>query len=135
MFSLRTHYALKLLVFLAVQESDELFTVDVLAEKTGVPRSFLGKIVQSLGKKGYLTTKKGPSGGVTLRQNPSDVSITDVLEDLGELQPQLSTDKACCKIEAFDNCIMEQFISDFITKVIEEKSLSDIAEDLVATSS
>lgn len=135
MFNLKTHHALKLLVYLAAHVDDGRHTIDQLAEETGISRSFLGKIVQLLAKKRYLRTKKGPSGGVALRRPPEEISIVDVLDDLGELDPGPAPDKPCCTIEQIDRCIMEEFIANFVANVIEDKTLKDLSERMVDPSS
>lgn len=135
MFNLRTHHALKLLVYLAAHNDGGRLTIDTLAEETGISRSFLGKIVQLLAKKEYLRTKKGPNGGVDLRRPPEEISIVDVLDDLGELETGSNGDNACCTIEQIDRCIMEEFITNFVANVIEEKTLNDLTDRMVETSS
>lgn len=135
MFNLKTHYSLKLLGFLSVRYDGKLFTIDELADQTGIPRSFLGKIVQSLGKQGYLRTKKGPNGGVTLNKSPAEIPIADLLEDLGELQPIANDNNTCCSMKAIDDCVMDSLISDFVTDVLDDRTLEDLSQELADKSS
>jgi Rrf2 family protein len=134
-FNLRTHYALKLLVYLALQYNDDYHTIDDLAEQTGIPRSFLGKIVQKLASAQFLETRKGPRGGVKLNHPPEAIRIVDVLEELGELHPGLDPEDACHAMETFDNCVMELFVDGFISSVLEDRTLAELSEQLVESPS
>lgn len=87
MFSDRTLYALQLLVVLHSHTEAEPRTVDELAEETTIPGSFLAKIVGLLTRKGYLSTRPGPGGGVTVQMPAEELELDPFFREMGELTP------------------------------------------------
>ncbi|MGX6604292.1 RrF2 family transcriptional regulator [Micromonosporaceae bacterium Da 78-11] len=87
-----TDIGLRILMLGAV--SDDLFTVDRLAESLNVPRHHLAKVVQRLQHLGLLETVRGRSGGVRLTPQAPAASVgalvrhmegeTEVIECDGE---------------------------------------------------
>lgn len=54
--------------------------VEVLADDRKIPRSFLTKILTQCAKRGLVTAKKGPAGGVALAKPASEISLLDIVE-------------------------------------------------------
>ena len=55
-----------------------------IAEKYGLPPPFVGKILHQLKNAGLVSAQQGRGGGYTFSKDPSDVSLRQVLEALGE---------------------------------------------------
>ncbi len=51
-----------------------------VAKEMKIPPSFLAKIISQLSIAGLLTTNRGAAGGVTLKRDPSEISMLDVVE-------------------------------------------------------
>lgn len=51
-----------------------------IASKTNIPRPYLAKIINNLEKKGLISTKRGPGGGVSLAIPSDHISVLDVVE-------------------------------------------------------
>ena len=51
-----------------------------IAKATGIPPAYLAKIVHTLARKGYLTTQRGTSGGVSLARAAEDVTLLEICE-------------------------------------------------------
>jgi len=51
-----------------------------LSATLGIPRHFIGKILQDLTYKGLLTSQKGPSGGFTLALPSKDITFFHIVE-------------------------------------------------------
>lgn len=51
-----------------------------IAEEQSIPPSFLAKIISQLSIAQLITTSRGASGGVTLKKQPNDISLLDVVE-------------------------------------------------------
>lgn len=83
MLSPMTGYALTALAWLAGHK-DGPSQVKEIAEATGVPQAYLGKIIHQLSKRGLVNTKRGVGGGVTLAVEPARCTLLDVAQSLDD---------------------------------------------------
>lgn len=72
--SLFTDYALRVLMFGALKEG-EPFSLSEVSAAYGISRNHLVKVVNYLGKLGYLETKRGRNGGIALGMKPEEIKI------------------------------------------------------------
>lgn len=79
-----TDYALRVLIYLSVKESDEKTTINEITEAYGISRNHLTKVVHHLGRINLIETKRGRGGGFTLAQKPEDISIGYVVRHMEE---------------------------------------------------
>lgn len=77
--SLQTDYALRTLLFLATRTGRT--TVADVAEYFGISAHHIGKVVHQLGKLGYVTNHRGPSGGIALAREPRTITVGRVVLD------------------------------------------------------
>lgn len=82
MLSKKTKYGLKALTFIARSEGDTPVRVSEIAKREQIPQKFLESILLTLRKAGILGSKKGKHGGYYLRQEPSEIKMTDVMRVL-----------------------------------------------------
>jgi Rrf2 family protein len=73
-------YAVRAVLYLALQENDERAATSTIAEEQNIPPSFLAKIVSQLSIAGLLHTSRGARGGVTLAREPKDITLLEVVE-------------------------------------------------------
>jgi Rrf2 family transcriptional regulator, cysteine metabolism repressor len=73
-------YALQATLQLAEVESDHPVPCSKLAAEGKMPERFLLQILRNLVAHGVLESTRGVDGGYTLRQNPADVSLLDIIE-------------------------------------------------------
>ena len=71
-------YALRAVVWLA-QHRGQPQTAPRLAEATGVPCSYLPKVLQPLIRGGLLSAQRGLHGGYALVRDPTGLSVLDVI--------------------------------------------------------
>ena len=124
-------YALRVMSFIASQETGKTFMRNELSETCKVPDSFLGKILQSLSKNNILHSERGKNGGFKLTKKPYEITIYDILkavegdilinECLGENDFCKNID--CCKTYNVLKKVKENFISD-----LKRYTLSDISD-------
>ncbi|MGQ9365092.1 Rrf2 family transcriptional regulator [Azospirillum sp. ST 5-10] len=76
--SSHTDYALRLLMFLAVQR-DGLPTISEIAGVYGISKNHLMKIAHQLGLGGYIETVRGRNGGLRLGRPAEQIRIGDVV--------------------------------------------------------
>jgi Rrf2 family nitric oxide-sensitive transcriptional repressor len=73
-----TDYALRVLMYCAAHP-DRLVTIAELAERHGVSKNHLMKIVNHLARQGLLRTTRGRNGGVALLKQPSEIRVGEVV--------------------------------------------------------
>lgn len=82
MLSKKTKYGLKALTFIARSGDDVPVQVSAIAKNEQIPQKFLESILLTLRKAGILGSKKGKHGGYYLRNEPTEVKMTDVMRVL-----------------------------------------------------
>jgi Rrf2 family protein len=79
MLSQTTEYALRAVVFLAGQHGSPR-TTSQIAAATKVPVGYLAKVMQGLCRAGLVRSQRGLHGGFTLRRDPPEMSLLEVIE-------------------------------------------------------
>jgi Rrf2 family transcriptional regulator, nitric oxide-sensitive transcriptional repressor len=72
-------YALRVLVYLAASEGRQASS-EAVSEAYGISANHLVKVIGTLGKAGFLTIKRGRTGGFVLARDPAEIRIGDVIE-------------------------------------------------------
>ena len=81
MFSKSCKYAIRAVLFLAVNASDEKkMGTKEIAEALNVPAPFLAKILQQLSRHHLLSSSKGSGGGFYLSEGQFKITLRDVIE-------------------------------------------------------
>jgi Rrf2 family transcriptional regulator, nitric oxide-sensitive transcriptional repressor len=128
--TLHTDYALRMLVYLAVNRDGSSRVADV-AESYGISRNHLLKVALRLGRYGYLTNVRGRSGGIALARNPEEINLGEVvrqMEDGFALVECMRGDggvcaiSPACRLKGVVRKALEAFLS-----VFDDYSLADIA--------
>jgi Rrf2 family protein len=78
-------YALRAIVWLA-REPEETHSADNLAERTKVPRRYLHKVLQDLGRAKLVRSQSGPGGGYAIACSPSTITILDVVNAVAPVE-------------------------------------------------
>jgi Rrf2 family nitric oxide-sensitive transcriptional repressor len=78
MLSLTVDYALRAVVHLADQAPAGR-TTDEIAEITRVPKAYLSKVLQALGRAGIVESHRGIGGGMMLTKDPAQLTILDIV--------------------------------------------------------
>ena len=85
MISQTVEYALRAVVHLA-STTPAGRTTDQIAEATRVPRAYLSKVLQSLGRAGLVHSQRGSGGGVTLTKSAADLTVLEVINAVEPIQ-------------------------------------------------
>lgn len=80
LFSRQCEYAIQAVLFLALHPEGERVPTNDLTRRLKIPFHFLGKIMQSLTRKGLLTSEKGPKGGFSLALPAEDITLFHIVE-------------------------------------------------------
>jgi Rrf2 family nitric oxide-sensitive transcriptional repressor len=71
-------YALRVLMYAALRKP-ALATIGEVADDFDISRNHLVKVVHALGRRGFLSTRRGIGGGFTLALPPAKIGLGDVV--------------------------------------------------------
>lgn len=78
-------YALRAVLFLARSEGGRTRSADVIARSLGVPRNYMGKVLNALAHAGVLESVRGPRGGFRLDRDARQLPLESVVEPFQRL--------------------------------------------------
>jgi len=78
MISKKCKYAIHALVHMA-RTPEEKFLIKDISESCNIPKKFLEAILLDLKRAGILGSKQGKGGGYSLRREPSEVNLAEVV--------------------------------------------------------
>ena len=81
-----TDYGLRVLMRLSEEPAGGL-TTDALARELALSRHHLQKVVQELARAGWVATRRGAGGGLSLAIDPSSLTVGAVVRRLEDPQP------------------------------------------------
>ena len=80
MLSKTCEYALRAMIYIAQQSRDgSMINIKEIARKINSPELFIGKILQSLSKQGFLQSSKGRYGGFYISDDEAKHSLADII--------------------------------------------------------
>lgn len=127
-------YGLKALVFLARREPEQLALVSEIAASRGIPRKFLEAIMTDLRNAGFLSSRKGKTGGYRLAKPASEIRIGSVIRALdGPLAPIPCASKSNyqrCEDCDEESCEVRWLMVDVrqaICDVLDTRSLAELS--------
>lgn len=80
----KTRYATRALVDLARQPASNPVPLEKIAQRQGVTPRYLGKIFLKLQRAKIVASKKGPGGGYILKRDPTTISLSEIMQAVGE---------------------------------------------------
>ncbi len=85
MLSQTAEYALRAVLWLA-SHPETSQTKDEMAKAAGVPPRYFYKVLQTLGRAGFVQSQPGPGGGYRLAKPADEITILDVVNVVGPIQ-------------------------------------------------
>ena len=82
--SAHVHHGLRLLLDIATSETESHVSVKEMSARQDVTVAFANQICHRLRKSGILESKRGAGGGFALRRDPSEVTLLNIFEAVGE---------------------------------------------------
>ncbi|MBX2939521.1 MAG: Rrf2 family transcriptional regulator [Ferruginibacter sp.] len=80
MLSKTCEYALRAMIYVAQHSNEQrMVSIKEIAANIDSPELFIGKILQSLSKKGFLQSSKGRNGGFYLTEKDARNSLADIV--------------------------------------------------------
>jgi Rrf2 family transcriptional regulator, nitric oxide-sensitive transcriptional repressor len=78
--TLHTDYTLRVLIQVGLNDG-RLTTISDIADSFGISKNHLMKVVNDLGRRGYLETMRGRNGGIRLLRQPCDINIGRIVRE------------------------------------------------------
>jgi Rrf2 family nitric oxide-sensitive transcriptional repressor len=75
--TLHADYSLRVLLYLAARPERPVSTQEV-SEAYGISKNHLVRVVQTLGRHGFIEVRPGRAGGILLARAPSEISLGEV---------------------------------------------------------
>lgn len=127
-FSRKTDYGLRALLYLANKLGGGPVTLHEIAGKLAIPQAFLSKILQQLAHKGIVRSVKGPSGGFMLAADPAKLTMQEVVAEIdGNARVfECFGQEADCSF--FDDCMIRDVFGEVeqkISQVLAQYTLAD----------
>ena len=73
-----TDYSLRVLMYLAIHR-ERMVNIAEVAERYGISRNHLVKVVHNLARAGFITSYRGKGGGIRLARDPERINIGAVV--------------------------------------------------------
>ena len=80
----RGHYSVKALLDLSLHKGLGPASVKAIAERQDLPAPYLEKLLIEMRRAGLVTSVRGANGGYQLAREPSQISLGQILEAVGE---------------------------------------------------
>lgn len=125
-----TDYALRTLMFVAALPPETLGSVADIAKRFNISHNHLVKVVKNLAHKGYLFTRRGRGGGISLKMAASEIRVGQVIRDMeNSLKPIQCQELECpmasdCKLQSALNEAVAAYLA-----VLDTYTLADVLAD------
>lgn len=135
MFSKACEYALRAVLYISIKGVDgSRLGIPEIAQEIDAPMAFTAKILQTLARKGIISSIKGPNGGFFIDPNSEPISLSTVIKAIDGSDDVLHnctlglkecSDKFPCPIHHEVKRYKEH-----LRKVMSETTIQDLASDL-----
>ncbi len=131
--TLYTDYSLRVLIYLALYPR-ETPTISEIAERYGISRNHLVKVVHRLAREGFVRTIRGRGGGIVLARSPEEITIGEVvrctegplrlLDCLGQDGGDDCPITAACRLKRVLGRAQDAFL-----RVLDETNLAEVVHN------
>ncbi|MCC6466426.1 MAG: Rrf2 family transcriptional regulator [Planctomycetes bacterium] len=131
-FSRKSDYGFRALVYLAERKAKGPVTLNEIAERLMIPRAFLSKILQQLAKKGVVRSLKGPSGGFVLAVDPAELTIQEILAEIDGPTRVFECFASSSDCSLYGDCLMRDVFGEVeseISRILANYTLADFRRD------
>jgi len=134
MFSRSTEYAIRAVLYLAMNSSeDKRYGIKTIAKDLGFPEPYLAKVLQHLVRSRIIYSAKGPNGGFYADEQTRSISLLEIIEANEGLEffrrcglglNDCNDEKPCPIHEEYGK------LRDGFYKILSEKKVFQVIEDL-----
>ena len=130
--STKGRYALRLMLDLALNDSEKPIRIKEIAGRQGISDKYLEQIISVLNKAGYVNSVRGAQGGYQLRRDAKEYTVGMILRlTEGSLAPVACVEEDginCDKADACVTSIVYRKINDAINSVVDNITLQDLVD-------
>jgi Rrf2 family protein len=103
--STKGRYALRVMIDLAEQHSEERVPLKEIAERQEISQKYIESIMTMLSKNGFVDAVHGKGGGYSLNKKPEEYKVGDILRlTEGSLSPVACLEKGAAECPRKDKC-------------------------------
>jgi len=125
-------YAIRGIVYLAQLEPGKVALISEIADATGVPQTFLAKILQSFAKIGLVKSFRGAGGGFVLGRPAARITLREVVEAVeGPIMPNrcLTSDGACDREAGCSVHAVWRTVQGKVVEILDEVTIERLAAE------
>lgn len=130
--STKGRYALRIMIDLAANQSDEPIRLKDIAERQDISVKYLEQIISLLTKAGYVKGARGAGGGYQLRKAPKDYTVGMILRTTeGSLAPVSCIEdgeNGCQRSNSCATIMIWKKINDAVNGVVDGITLQDLVD-------
>jgi len=116
--STKGRYAVTAMLDLAIHHAEGAITLSDISEAQGISLSYLEQLFARLRKNGLVEGIRGPGGGYQLSRPPSEISVADVIDAIGEgVDVTLCNGKTDC--QEGERCLTHELWSQLGSRIHE----------------
>lgn len=127
----RGRYALKVMIDLAEQQSEDLIKLNDVAERQNISEKYLESIIATLVKGGLLIGVRGKGGGYKLSKKPEEYTVGSILKITeGSLTPVSCLDckpNSCASAGECKTLPLWEGLDRVIDSYLESVTIADLA--------
>lgn len=128
---MQVDYGVRALVELATRREQGLVRASDIAERQGIPESFLAHVLHSLQRHGLTVAQRGPQGGHGLAVEPGAITMGMVMRYLDGPQSLMSCldDAGCC--DRSPGCGQRNVwldVEEAMWRVLDSTTIADLVE-------
>lgn len=130
MLSSTAEYALRTVLEIARQAPGDMIQVETLAERLGIPRNYLSKVLHRLAREQLLLSTRGKGGGFQLARSADRISLFDVVEPFDGVSTErrcLLGQAQCSDRHPCEAHVYWKGVSEKIAAFIRETTVADLA--------
>ncbi len=124
-----TGYAVRALCCLQ-EPGGQPVLVEEVAESTGIPRSYLSKLIHKLAKKGLVKARRGHHGGVVLAKPSSEITLQELSEAIDGVAWQKRCLMGLLGCSDATPCVLHEFWHETLEQILarlRSVTLADLA--------
>ena len=125
-----TDFSLRVLIYLSLNKSGELVTINEISEHFEILKNHLTKVVNHLAQKGFVETVRGKNGGLRLASPPANIKLGDVIRSMEINLEVVDCSKPLCPL--INNCKLKRILNEAkqaFLKTLDNYTIEDLNEE------
>ncbi len=130
--STKGRYALRLMLDIAVNESEHPVSIKDIARRQDISDKYLEQIISILNSAGFVRSIRGAQGGYRLRKEPAEYTVGMILRlTEGSLAPVACVEEDALPCDRIDSCATIEVwkrLNKAVNDVVDNITLADLIE-------